>query len=105
MKLWKDATPSLQPPAPPAGAPTGPQPPAPKPNTPAPPPISNLGPANGAPRDFNAITNPNDLTKADIERMQQTLGFDAANKKITEMAMAYHRDRKLRPDADPNGTR
>lgn len=60
------------------------------------PPISDKGAAQGV-REFEQITNPRDLTKDDIERLQAKHGEDKANEMIREMARKYLRGKKFVP--------
>lgn len=50
------------------------------------PPISNRGPASGAPREFEAFTNPNDMTQGDIDRLVAKHGEDKAFEMISQLA-------------------
>jgi hypothetical protein len=60
------------------------------------PPISDKGPPAGS-REFEQITNPTELTRSDIERLQAKHGEEKANEMIREMARRYLRDKKFVP--------
>lgn len=80
----------------PAGAGTQPPPAGAAPGTVQPPPISDKGPPTGN-REFEQITNPNELTASDIERLQAKRGEEKANDMIREMARRYLRDKRFVP--------
>lgn len=53
------------------------------------PPISNKGPASGAPREFDSITNPNELTQGDIDRLVAKHGEEKAFQMISALAQRW----------------
>jgi len=61
-------------------------------------PISDKGTATVTARDVDEITNPNDLTTVDIERIHAKHGEDKGNKLITDMVMKWAAGVKFVPD-------
>jgi hypothetical protein len=53
------------------------------------PPVSDKGPPSGAPRDFASISNPNDLTDGDIERLVNQHGEEKAEQMIADLASRW----------------
>jgi hypothetical protein len=60
------------------------------------PPISDKGSPVGQ-REFEQITNPKELTRSDIERLQAKHGLEKANEMIRDMARKYLRNMKFVP--------
>lgn len=50
---------------------------------------SDKGSPSQAPRDLDTFSNPNDLTRADIERLQSIHGVEKAGQLISERAMKW----------------
>lgn len=60
------------------------------------PPVSDKGAANGGAREFDSITNPNDLTASDVERLIAKHGEEKANQMIGQMSVRWLSKTKLR---------
>lgn len=50
---------------------------------------SDKGSPSAVPRDVDSISNPNDLTRGDIERMQELHGEEEANRRIAARTMKW----------------
>lgn len=61
-------------------------------------PISDKGTAAVPGRDIEEITNPNDLTQVDIERIHKKHGEDGGNQLISAMALKWLEGVKIVPD-------